>query len=101
MFMNAGRESGAVDSGLLHRPLGGRTLVWTTAINWGHFDTRGIRLTDDVQIVERFTPREDASELAYEISVIDPATFSEPVVMDKVWVWLPDVQIEPYECDAG
>ena len=76
-------------------------VVETTAINWGHFDTRGIRLTDDVQIVERFTPREDASELAYEITVIDPATFSEPVVMDKVWVWLPDVQIEPYDCDAG
>ena len=80
---------------------GDTLVVETTAINWGHFDTRGIRLTDDVEIIERFTPSEDASELAYEITVIDPVTFSEPVVMDKAWVWLPDVQIEPYECDAG
>ena len=76
-------------------------VVETSAINWGHFDTRGIRLSDEVEIVERFTPSEDGSELAYEITVTDPATFTEPVVMNKAWVWLPDVQIEPYECAAG
>ena len=79
---------------------GDTLVVETTAINWGHFDTRGIPLTDDAVVVERFTPNEDASELAYEITVTDPATFSEPVVMDKAWVWLPDVTIAPYECSA-
>ena len=80
---------------------GDTLVVETSAINWGHFDTRGIRLSDEVVIVERFTPSEDGSELAYEITVTDPATFTEPVVMDKAWVWLPDVQVEPYECTAG
>ena len=80
----------------------GETLVVeTSAINFGHFNVRGIPLSDDVEIIERFTPIQDASELAYEITVIDPATFSEPVVMDKTLVWLPDVQIAPYECDEG
>ena len=76
-------------------------VVETSAMNFGHFDTRGVPLSGDARVVERFTPTEDASELAYEITVIDPATFSEPVVMEKTWVWLPDVEIAPYECDAG
>jgi hypothetical protein len=80
---------------------GDTLVVETTAINYGYFTTNGIPLSDEVEIIERFTPTEDASRLAYEITVIDPATFSEPVVMDKSWVWLPDVRIEPYECDEG
>ncbi len=80
---------------------GDTLVVETSGINFGHFDTRGIPTSDDVEVVERFTPMADASELDYEITVIDPATFSEPVVMSKTWVWLPDVRIAPYECDAG
>ena len=80
---------------------GDTLVVETTAINYGYFTTNGIPLSDEVEIIERFTPGENASRLAYEITVIDPATFSEPVVMDKSWVWLPDVRIEPYECDEG
>ena len=79
---------------------GDTLVVETSAVNWGYFDTRGIPLSDEVEIVERFTPSEDGGELAYEITVNDPATFTEPVLMDKAWVWLPDVQIEPYECAA-
>lgn len=77
---------------------GDTLVVETTAINFGHFNTRGIPLSTDAEIVERFTPTQDASKLAYEITVTDPATFSEPVVMNKAWVWLPDVTIAPYEC---
>ena len=80
----------------------GETLVVeTSAVNFGHFNVRGIPLSDEVEMVERFTPIENASELQYEITVTDPATFTEPVVMDKTLVWLPDVQIAPYECDEG
>ena len=79
----------------------GETLVVeTTAINWGHFDAAGIRLSDSVHVLERFTPIESGSRLDYEITVTDPETFTEPVVMSKTWVWLPDVSIAPYECNA-
>ena len=90
------RESGTIHSRILHRPLGRRL---TGGGDQGD-QLRAISTTNGAfpsamkcEIVERFTPSEDASELAYEITVIDPATFSEPVVMDKTWVWLPDVQI--------
>jgi len=77
----------------------GETLVVeTSSLNWGHLMGRGIRLSDSVKIIERFTPAESGGRLEYQITVIDPTTFTEPVVMDKSWVYLPDVQVEPYEC---
>lgn len=79
---------------------GDTLVVRTTAVNWGHFHGRGIPTSGDMEIIERFTPVENGSRLQYEMTVTDPATFTEPVVMDKTWVWLPDVSVEPYECIA-
>jgi len=77
---------------------GGDLLVETTAVNWGHFDARGIPTSASLRLRERFTPAADGSRLDYEITVTDPEVFTEPVTMGKSWVWLPDVRIEPYEC---
>ena len=73
-------------------------VVMTTGINWGYFASRGIPTSENIEIVERFTPIENGSKLQYEITVTDPATFTQPVVMGKTWIWLPDVKVEPYEC---
>ena len=77
----------------------GRSLVVTTTrIDWGHFDTVGIPLTGAAEIVERFTPTADGSRLDYQMTVTDPNTFAEPVELEKYWLWLPGVTVEPYEC---
>ncbi len=77
---------------------GSTLVVRTTKVNWMHFDTVGIPLSDSVEIVERFTPSEDGSRLGYRMTVTDPATFTEPVVLDKHWLSLPGIQVHPYEC---
>ncbi|HEY5665634.1 MAG TPA: DUF6152 family protein [Gammaproteobacteria bacterium] len=77
---------------------GASLVVTTTRVNWGHFDTVGIPLTEAVEIVERFTPAADGSRLDYEMTVSDPNTFTEPVELSKYWLWLPQVMVEPYEC---
>ena len=83
------------------RWVGETLVVETTAVNWGFFRGTGEYPTsDDIEFVERFTPVENGSRLQYELTVTDPATFTEPVVMSKNWVWLPDVTVEPYECIA-
>ena len=77
----------------------GRTLaVATSRINWPYFSQLGIPQTPNVAIVERFTPSEDGSRLDYEMTVIDPATFTRPVVLSQYWLYLPDVELLPYEC---
>ena len=81
----------------------GRTLeVTTTGITWSTFDhVTGIPQSDAVELVERFTPSADGSRLDYALTVTDAATFTEPVLMDKYWLWIPGVRVEPYECVSG
>ena len=81
----------------------GRTLVVTTTdITWTYFDTAiGIPQSDAVELVERFTPSVDGSRLDYVLTVTDAATFTQPVVMDKYWLWIPGVRVEPYDCTVS
>ena len=77
---------------------GGTLVVTTTSVNWPHFDTVGIPLSEAVEILERFTSSEDGSRLDYGMTVTDPATFTEPVSLEKYWLWLPDIEVGRYEC---
>jgi len=77
----------------------GATLVVTTRrISWPFFSQLGIRQSPAVEIVERFTPSANGSRLDYEMTVTDPATFTQPVVLTQYWLWLPGVTLLPYEC---
>ena len=77
----------------------GRTLVvTTTSASWRHFDGNGIPLSPAATMLERFTPSLDGSQLNYELTVTDAATFVKPVTVTKRWIWLPDITLSPYEC---
>jgi hypothetical protein len=79
----------------------GRTLVITTTrVSWPYFSQVGIPQSEDVRIVERFTPAEDGSRLDYEATVTDPATFTRPVVLRTYWIWIPQGRLLPYDCTA-
>ncbi len=76
----------------------GSLIVTTTDMNWGHFNTVGIPLSIDAQATERFTLSDDGTRLDYQITVTDPSTFTEPVVLEKYWLWYPQVTVQPYDC---
>ena len=80
---------------------GATLVVTTTNLNWPHFDTVGIPLSDEVEIVERFIPSEDGRRLDFRMTVTDPVTFTEPVELTKYWLALPGIQVQPYECLAS
>lgn len=77
---------------------GDTLVVETTNVNWGHFDTIGIPLTDQAHMTERFIPTDDGLRLNYELSVTDPQIFTETVNLTKYWIALDGVEIRPYEC---
>ena len=77
---------------------GGTLVVTTTNVNWPHFDSVGIPLSDAVELVERFTPSVDGSRLDMTMTVTDPATFTESVEIGKTWLAIPGIQVEPYDC---
>ena len=87
---------------------GDTLVVRTTRINWPYFDLnpmplQGVPQSEAVEMVERFTLSEDETELVYDLAVSDPATFTEPISANSmfIWQWQPGVEVEPYECVIG
>jgi hypothetical protein len=77
---------------------GNTLVVETTRLNWPHFNTVGVPLSSNAEIIERFIPINDGTRLNYELIVTDPATFTEPVELGKYWLALPGIEVQPYEC---
>jgi hypothetical protein len=79
-----------------------RTLVvTTTAMGWGHFDGQGVPLGPAARAVERFALSRPGDRLDYTLTVSDPDTFLEAVVLEKHWVWYPDAVVGVYACATG
>lgn len=77
---------------------GSTLLVHTDHMNWGWFDQAGIPLSENAVVDESFTLADDGSRLDYTITVTDAANFTEPVSLSKFWLYVPGVEVKPYEC---
>jgi hypothetical protein len=79
----------------------GETLVVTTThIDWPWFSQIGIPQSTQTTLVERFTPAADGSSLSYELTATDPVNFTRPFSGTKEWLYLPDQEVRPYECQV-
>ena len=74
-------------------------VVTTTDIDFPWFDQEGIPQSDALILVERFTPSADGYTLDYTATATDPAVFTEPVVLDRTWTWVPGEEVQPFECE--
>ena len=79
---------------------GNTLLVTTTDINWGWFNQLGVPQSEKSVILERFRVAEDGSRLDYEVTITDPINFTEPVVREKFWLYVPGVLVEPFDCST-
>ena len=77
---------------------GDTLVVRTTHLNWPNFDQAGIPQSELSVLTERFTAVEEGSELEYEVIVDDPVNFTEPVKLTKTLLYVPDVEMIPFEC---
>ncbi len=73
-------------------------VVRTTHIRARYFGVAGIKLSPEAIVDERFIMSDDESRLDYEMTVIDPVTFTEPITQYSAWGWLPGEKIKPYDC---
>ena len=81
----------------------GNTLVVMTVDirGWPYFNSTGIPQSEEMSLVERFTPTEDGSRLLYAMTVTDPQVFTEPFVLDRYYVWRPGEEVRPFNCIAA
>jgi len=80
---------------------GDALVVETMNIDWMYFDDRGTPLSSAVEVVERFTLSEDQESLYWQATTTDPRTFTEPVIQEQTFTWVPGERIKPYECATG
>ena len=73
-------------------------IVNTSHLSWGWYDTVGIPLSENATIVEELTLHKDGSQLDWTMTVNDPATFTEPVVLEKFWLYIPGVEVRSFDC---
>lgn len=73
-------------------------VVTTTDIDFPWFDQSGIPQSAALRLVERFEIIEEGRNLNYSLTVTDPAVFTGPVLLEKLWVWHPSNEIKPYDC---
>lgn len=73
-------------------------VVTTTDIDFPWFDQSGIPQSAALRLVERFEVVEEGRSLSYSVTVTDPAVFTEPVLLEKLWEWHPSNEIKPYQC---
>ena len=77
-------------------------VVTTTNIDWPYsFGQIGIPQSADVELVERFSITDGGGRLEYEITSTDPATYTEPLTLTKSFLWVPGLELLPYECTDG
>ena len=77
----------------------GETLVVvTTHMTWPYFDNRGIPQSDQMRLEERFTVSDNGKRLNYTLDATDAATFTEPVHLDRFWIWMAESRVESYNC---
>ena len=75
-----------------------RTLViHTSRINAGYLGFTGIQLSDEVEVVERYTLSEDQTRLNFHITTTDPQTFTEPATAEYYWLALGE-SFGQYDC---
>lgn len=79
----------------------GETLVVTTTrVDWHLSDEAGTPQSPDVRLVERFTPTPDGSRLDYELTAYDPVYLTGPSMRTAHWMWVPGLEVLPYECEV-
>jgi hypothetical protein len=77
----------------------GETLVVETDhIRAQYFDPDGVPQSDQIRLVERFTPNADYTRLDYSLTVTDPVYFTETFELSRYFVWKPEMTVQAYDC---
>jgi hypothetical protein len=77
---------------------GNTLVVETDHIKAGYFDHEGTPMSDQIKVVERFTPNADYTRLDYRLTTTDPVNFERPFDLTRYFVWKPENTVHPYEC---
>lgn len=73
--------------------------VRTTRVSWPYLDDAGRPLTENVEILERFSLTDGRNRLSYSQTVTDPESLVEPLVTSWDWIDIGEDQIDTLVCE--
>ena len=74
--------------------------VETKQVDWKYFDPFGTPQSDRISFVETFRVADDGSRLNYSMVATDPVMFSEPIRLERAWLWQPGTEMFEFDCVA-
>ena len=77
---------------------GDTLIVETNHVDWKYFDPFGTPQSDRVSFVETFRVADDGSRLDYSMVATDPVMFSEPIRLERAWLWQPGTVMYEFDC---
>ncbi len=104
IYLPGAEQRAPQESSLLGRSLGrwenGALVVETDQLDSPYFSSTGIPLSRAARTLERFSLSDDGGRLRYDLTVTDPATFTQPAQAMRAWVARDGEQVLPYDCKS-
>jgi len=77
---------------------GDTLVVETTHLLSELLDPDGVRQSENIRVVERFTPAANGERMDYRITIADPEIFTETFDLTRYFVWRPELVVNAYDC---
>ncbi len=77
---------------------GNDLVVETSRIDAPALDDLGTPMHSSIRLVERFSLSDDQERLDYDITIVDPVTFTQPLELSRYWIWRPELKVNEWNC---
>ena len=76
-------------------------VVTTVKSSWPYIDMTGVQNSEDAVYVEKFTLTANGKRLNYTMTITDPEILVEPILLNKSWLRIEGIEVEPFDCQSG
>jgi len=77
---------------------GDTLIVETSHISYPYFDDLGTPQSDSMRVTETFDLDAESGLLSWTAEIVDPASFTETVVLEISWLWIPGNERKSFNC---
>jgi hypothetical protein len=102
IHMNPGTDTDAPEPSPMGYSVGSwdgdSLVVETTRIDYPYFDDLGTPQSESIVVTERFDLDAAADRLLWTAQIVDAVNFTEPVVLEIEWHWIPGNARKPFNC---
>jgi hypothetical protein len=79
---------------------GGALVIETRGMSYPYYNDVGVPMTRDAHVTERYSLSADGRRMDWSVATVDPTVFAGEAVLSGWAVWVPSIEIRPFECEA-